>query len=182
MTISENILSLLQAQFQHETANYLRYTARASWARYKGFEATADFFTREAKGEHGHAKIVREYIEARNEAVKPEGLVFNNSSDFKFFDELFTTALLVEQDTTEKLNYIYAEAQKIGDYMTVVWVQKLIAEQIEEENLYTTIIDRMAQRGGYGYVGPDSEGFELFRKDPSAAHDIDMFLGEVFSK
>jgi ferritin len=159
--ISANILILLQEQFRHEMSNYLRYTARASWARYKGLESTGDFFTSEANGELEHAKTVREFIESRNEAVIPETLTYTDSSNFAGFDELFTTALAVERETTDMLNNIYAEAINIKDFQTSVWVQALIAEQTEEENLYQKILDRIAQRGD----------------DTGSVHDIDVWIG-----
>lgn len=173
--LSIQILTLLQKQFKHETSNALRYTARSSWARYRGFEGAADFFEKEAEGELGHAKAVREYIEARNEAVRPEGLSFTDPSDFGSFDVLFTSALAVEQLTTDMLHEIYSQALTIGDYMTTDWVQGLIREQVEEENLYQTIIDRMIQRGG---GGDQVTALSRFNQDPSAAHDIDVWLAE----
>jgi|WetSurMetagenome_2_1015567.scaffolds.fasta_scaffold84059_3 bacterioferritin B len=172
--LSSATLALLYAQYAHETSNQLRYIARSSWARFRGLEATADFFAREAKGEHGHAKIVRQFIEDRNEALVPE-IAYDEPADFSYFDELFTTALVVEQTTTEMLNNIYVCALKEGDIQTVAWVQALIAEQTEEENLYQTIIDHIVQRGGG--VAQD-EALDAFRKDLSAVHDIDAWIGE----
>ena len=173
--ISSNILSLLQAQYKHEMSNHFRYLARSSWARFRGLENTGDFFEKEAEGEKGHADIVRKYIEDRNEALDPVGLNFVESSLFTTFDELFTSAQMVERDTTESLQAIYAESFKAGDYMTCGWVLPLIIEQTEEESLYQTIIDRIVQRGGG--IGQE-ESIKAFRKDISAVHDIDLFLGE----
>lgn len=173
--LSRQILDLLQAQFKHETANHLRYVARASWARYRGFEGAGDFFEKEADGELAHAKVVREYIEARNEVVRPEGLSFTETSEFGSFDVLFTSALVVEQGTTDKLSEIFQQALTIGDVMTVQWVQGLISEQVEEESLYQTIIDRMVQRGG---GGDQVSALARFKDDPAAAHDIDVWLAE----
>ena len=173
--ISSNILSLLQAQYKHEMSNHFRYLARSSWARFRGLENTGDFFEKEAEGEKGHADIVRKYIEDRNEALDPAGLNFAESSLFTTFDELFTSAQMVERDTTESLQVIYAESFKAGDYMTCEWVMGLIKEQVSEEDEYQTIIDRIVQRGGG--IGQE-ESIKAFRKDISAVHDIDLFLGE----
>lgn len=160
--ISSNILELLQEQYRHEMRNHFRYLARSSWARYRGFEGAGDFFEQEAEGEKGHADKVRKYIEDRNEAVIIVPFDYSDSSNFADFADLFTTALEVERDTTERLSVIYAEAIKAMDYMTSSWVQSLIIENIEEENLYTTIIDRITARG----------------VDTAANHDIDVWLAE----
>jgi len=176
--LPRTILDLLQNQYKHESANHFRYIARSSWANKRGFNNTAVYFAKEANGELKHSSIVRDYIEQRNEAVEPSGFAFDDSSIFKTFDELFTTALKVEQETTDLLNNIYQEAIAVGDFMTSTWVQQLITEQIEEENIYQTIIDRMIQRGG---GGDEVTALNNFRKDQSASHDLDAWIGETFN-
>lgn len=173
--LSQQILSLLQKQYQHEMSNHLRYVARASWARYRGWEGAGDFFAKEAEGELGHARIVLGYIEDRNEAVNPSGLSFQETNEFGSFDVLFTSALQVEQTTTDMLSAIYTQALTLGDIMTVQWVQDLISQQVDEENEYKTIIDRMVSRGG----GMNQvTALENFRTDPDAIDDLDRWLAE----
>ena len=147
---------------------------RASWARYRGLENTGKFFDKEANGEKGHADIVRKYIEDRNETVESADITLSES--FSLYPELFLTALDVERLTTEMLNTIYLAAFKEGDIQTVVWVQALILEQTEEENLYQTIIDRISARGGNG---SQDMNITAFSSDPSAVHDIDMWIGSL---
>jgi ferritin len=155
--------------------NHFRYTIRASWARYRGFEGAGDFFEKEAAGEFGHAKLVRDYIEARNEAVLVAPYNFSDDTEFQYFDELFTTSLQVERDTTERLNAIYLESFKAGDIQTMGFVTQMIVEQTEEENIYQTTIDRIVQRGGGGL---QVDAFDAFRQDLSASHDVDVWIAE----
>ena len=168
-----NILGLLQLQYSHEMNNYRRYLIRSSWARNRGLENTGDFFEKEAEGEKTHADKVREYIEARNECLEPPNLDYEDSA-LSFMDELFTTALDIEYKTTDMLVNIYLESVRLGDIQTAVWVQELIAEQTEEENLYQAIIDRIIARGG-GIA--QNEAIKMFRADISGAHDIDVYIG-----
>jgi ferritin len=162
--LSAAALSLLQEQYRHETSNSLRYFARASWARFRGFEATADFFQREAGGERKHALKVQSWIEDRNEQLIPEPYSYNDPSAFVAFTDLFSSALGVERLTTAMLNTIYAQALSDADYQLVTQVSELVIEQIEEENLYQTILDRIASRGS----------------DAASAHDIDVWIGEQY--
>lgn len=162
--LSAVALGLLQTQFRHELSNNLRYLARSSWARFRGLEATADFFNKEAEGEMRHALLVRKWIEDRNETLVPEPFEFEDPSTFATFNSLFSTALEVERETTRMLNAIYAAALAEGDFQLVTQVSELCAEQIEEENLYQTILDRIAARGA----------------DNASAHDIDVWIGETF--
>jgi len=176
--LSRNILDLLQLQYKHEMSNHFRYIARSSWAKYRGFDSAGDFLDKESIGESGHAKIVRDYIEQRNETIIPCGFEFEENCTFTYYDELFTTAQKIEQLTTDMLNNIYAESIAVGDFMTSSWVQQLIIEQIEEENTYQSIIDRITQRGG---GGDQITALNAFRKDISATHDIEMWLREEFN-
>jgi ferritin len=163
--ISTVLLDLLQAQYRQETANSLRYFARASWARFRGFEATADFFVREAEGERKHADIVRGWIEDRNEALVPEPFAYDEPSTFAEYSKLFESAMAIEVATTESLSTIYASALKEGDFLLAAMVVELLKKQVEEENLYQSILDRIASRGS----------------DAASDHDIDIWIGGRFS-
>lgn len=164
--LSAAALAMLQEQYRHETCNEFRYMARSSWARFRGLEGIADFFKQEAKGEHKHSIIVKTWIEDRNEALIIEPLAYDEPSVWATFAELFETAIAVEYDTTQRLNAIYAQALEERDYQLVTQVSELVIEQIEEENLYRTILDRIAQRGN----------------DAGAAHDVDVWVAKKFVK
>ncbi len=164
--LSAVLLDMLQEQFRHETSNALRYTSRSSWTRYRGLESTADFFQQEAEGEYAHAAKVRGWIEARNCALVPEPYNYTDSSAFPDYASLFVSSQEIERNTTDRLNAIYAMALTERDYMLVTAVSELVHEQIEEENLYQTIIDRISTRG----------------QDAASVHDIDMWIGERFVK
>lgn len=162
--MSAAALGQLTEQFKHELSNSLRYLARSSWARYRGLEATADFFNREADGERKHAEAIRDHIEARGERLVIPPYTFDESADFASFEELFRAALVIEQDTTARLSSIYRSALEEGDAMLLIPIWKLIEEQIEEEDLYLTILDRIKTRGN----------------DAASAHDIDLWIGETY--
>ena len=176
-SIPAAVLSLLQAQFAHENANYFRYTARSTWASFSGLKGAAAFFSHEANDELDHAKIVRKYIESRNESVICAPFAFDEDGNIATFDELFTSALEVERATTAGIEEIYAEAYNVGDFMTCEWVGKMLAIQVEEENTYQEIIDRIVQRGGG--QGQDLS-LTVFRSDPAAVHDLDVWIGKHY--
>jgi ferritin len=165
-TLSAVTLSLLQEQYRHEISNALRYRARSSWARFRGFESTADFFAQEAKGEERHAAIVLKWIEDRNEALVPEPLTYTESSEYASFEALFQTALAIELETTRRLTIVYATALSEMDAQLMMQVSELVIEQTEEENLYRTILDRIESRS----------------RDAASSHDIDVWIGGRFVK
>jgi ferritin len=172
--ITSKVLTLLRNQYSHEMKNHVRYLVRASWARYRGLENTAVFFEKEAEGEKGHADAVRKYIEDRNETIDSADIVA--SETFNLYPELFLTALEVERETTDLLNAIFLTALQESDFQTLVWVQGLVSEQTEEENLYQTILDRISSRGGNG---SQDTNIIAFSSDPAAVHDIDTWIGSL---
>ncbi len=172
--ISSSVLALLTSQYAHEMGNHFKYLYRSTWARYRGLEGTADFFAKEAEGEKGHADLVRKYIEDRNEELLPSIDPYTRDT-FATYPDLFLSAQAVERQTTEYLGAIYSVAFSEGDFMTVNWLRDLIMEQVEEEELYQTIIDRIIQRGG-GIE--DGTAFAAFDSDLAAVHDIDVWLAE----
>ena len=169
MNLSENILSMLCTQFRHEKSNELRYTQRRAYADYKGFNNIAEFFKKQAEGEAEHAEKVASYIMDRSDVLKIEPLDFlDPSPDFGSLNvpALFESSLIVEQETTASLYAIYAAAMQEGDYMTASWLfSDLIPEQVEEEKIYQSTIDRI----------------NAYPACPSRDHDIDVWIGETFN-
>ena len=63
------------------------------------------------------------------------------------------------------LEGILALARQERDFLTEQWLLDsagLLKEQVEEENLYTTILDRIGQ----------------MKESPSLVHDLDVWVGE----
>jgi ferritin len=164
--LSASLLAMLQDQFRHEVSNAMRYFSRSSWARYRGFEATADFFRKQAEDEQSHVERVMDWIEDRNMALAPSPYAFNEHADWPAYNDLFITALDIERNTTAKLTAIYQAALAESDLLLLGPVGELLAEQAEEENTIQTILDRITARG----------------TDGAAVHDIDLWIGETFNK
>lgn len=160
--ISANVLSMLQAQYDHEKSNELRYIARSARADFLGLTNTAKFFRKEAEGEAGHAQKVLDFITARNEQLTAPN-ASGDSVEFEDFFSMFETAMQIELATTDKLKAIAARAMAEGDLQTFYWLADLIGEQVEEENLYQAILDRFA------LCGHDSSQIQLY----------DAWIGEL---
>lgn len=163
--LSQAMLERLKDQYAHETGNALRYYQRATSAEFHGLTGIASFFKKQAEGERSHADSVFEYVNNRNEQLPIAGLVFLDADLSASADPIvmFQTALEVEQQTTGMLQLILEQARNDRDYLTEQWLldpSGLLKEQIEEENLYQTILDRIKCMG-------DS---------PSLMHDLDVWL------
>jgi ferritin len=145
MRLSSFVLTALNAQAEHELSNEKKYRVLASWADFIGLSGCASFLRKQADGEHEHFLKVVSYIEDRNEKYISAGSVVPDYTPASFRDA-FVFAYEIETGTTEKINQLYQIAQTAGDYATCQWLLDsagLIKEQVEEENLTQTILDRI---------------------------------------
>ena len=146
MILSGNILNLLSVQYSHETANSIFYAALQSWADMRGLTGTASFFRKQSEGERGHADHVLSYIHDRNEQLAPKPVEIPVLTVGTFTD-LFKLAQERERLTSEMILAIKTQAEAEGDGATCQWLldpDGLIKEQVEEENVIQTILDRIA--------------------------------------
>jgi ferritin len=162
------MIETLGRQYQHETKNALRYYQRAIFAEQIGLTHIAAFFRKQADGERGHADAVMQFAVDRSAIIPLSGLTFTDPDIMSGTDPvaLFVSAREIENETTAMIEGILQQARDEKDFMTEQWIldpDGLLKEQCEEQNLYQTIIDHIAQMGG-----------------PSMIHDLDAWIGESY--
>jgi len=179
MILSANMLSLLSAQYAHEIKNALAYASMQSWAEMRGLDGTAAFFAGQSKGETDHANMVLAYIHARNEQLAT-GLPISWPTEFPAsFVGQFLQAQAIERATTDAIYAIKAQAEAEGDYATCAWLSRpdgLILEQVEEENVIQTILDRVTARRGLVTLDQEDGGTVPAEMPGEVIHDIDAWL------
>lgn len=178
MLLSSNLLAMLSAQYAHEISNSMFYSLLGSWASMRGLTGTAKLCAKQAEGEIAHAKSVIAYIDARNEQMVYAALLPPGEPPSTFLD-MFKMIQERERATTEAIIAIQREAGAENDFVTSAWLFKpdgLLLEQIEEENLAQTILDRIAARMGNI---PMQQGTEVMMasEEGAAIHDIDVWIG-----
>jgi ferritin len=138
--ISDTLIPMLQKQISHELRNELIYRTVASWAATKWLKGIQSYFSSQADGEAGHAKIIMGLLADANEPLAiPD--IENIPSGFTSCEQILSLYVETEAATTAVLETLYfaAEAQKaIGLSNTI---QSMLTEQIEEEGS----ADRLAQ-------------------------------------
>ncbi len=156
--IAEKIENSLNNQIKMEATASMQYLAMASWAEAKGYNGVADFFYKQADEERVHmVKLLRFVNERGGTAIVPNLEGF--SSEFTDINHLFTTFLESEEKVTNHVNQIVFECLEEKDYTIHNFMQWYVAEQVEEEALARTIIDKL------NIVGNDKGGLYLFDRD-----------------
>jgi ferritin len=156
--ISKKIEQLLNRQIELEFESSQYYLSMASWAERNGFGGTSAFLYRHADEERTHALKLFHFINDRGgQALVPE--LKAPPKDFKGVQEVFDRILKHEQGVTKEINGLVDGCMKEKDYTTHNFLQWYVSEQIEEERLAQTILDKLALIGG------EKGGLYLFDRD-----------------
>jgi ferritin len=122
-------------QIAHELKNYNLYKSYANYFSVEGIVDLDEYYHKRAHEENLHHNWLVDYLSAADfKFTYPT--VEQNTEKFSTYIEPFTQTVDREIQTTEMIYSIYKQCQLEGDYMTCSWLyEKLIKEQIEEENI-----------------------------------------------
>lgn len=156
--MKQQIQDIINRQIQMEAASSQTYLAMAVWADVNGYVGTSEFLYNQAQEERMHMmKLIRFINERGGEAVIP-GLEAPKN-DYKNLLEIFSTLLEHELNVTESINEIVYICLQEKDYTTHNFMQWYVSEQLEEEALARTILDKLK------LIGDDKGGLYLFDND-----------------
>ncbi|RZS93174.1 ferritin [Aquimarina brevivitae] len=152
------IEKLLNDQIKYEANAAAQYLAMASWADVKGYNGVAEFFYAQSQEERGHMTKLVKFVNERNgRAVIPA--VDQPKESYVSLLELFETFLKSEEFVTEKINNVIFECLQLKDYNVHNFMQWYVAEQLEEEAIARTLLDKLR------IIGDDKSGHYLFDRD-----------------
>lgn len=156
--MNSKIEKALNAQIEMEACASQIYLAMASWAENNGLNGTAQFMYAHSDEERFHMlKLVKFVNERGGNADIPA--VTKPSTDFKDLEDLFTRLLNHEIAVTTSINEMVGLCLDERDYTTHNFLQWYVSEQLEEEALARTILDKIK------LIGNDKGGMYLFDKD-----------------
>ena len=149
--INNNIESILNKQIQKEELSSRLYLSMAMWCEINGFPGASAFLYRHAEEERIHQLKIIHYVNERG----GKALLLDQeqpSSEFSSLQSVFEQVLDHEEYITGHINHIFGLAIEEKDYTTSNFLQWFISEQLEEENLMRTILDKIK------LVGDDKTG------------------------
>lgn len=168
--LSKKVENALNNQIRIEAESSQAYLSMASWAEVKGLEGISQFMYRHSDEERMHMLKLVKFVNERGghariselKAPKTEFGTFQ-----KMFQELYEHEIFVSNSINELVHVTLQEK----DYATHNFLQWYVSEQIEEEALARTILDKI------NLIGNDKGGLYLFDRDvlqlsaDSAAND-----------
>lgn len=156
--LTKKIEKELNNQILVEAESSQTYLAMASWAESEGFTGTVEFLYRHSDEERQHMlKLVR-YVNDRGSRANIPALK-KPVDKYTSVSQMFQTLLNHEMKVTNNINKLVALCLEEKDYTTHNFLQWYVSEQIEEEALAKTIMDKLK------LIGNDKSGLYMFDRD-----------------
>jgi len=148
----------LNDQVQKEASSSQFYLAMASWAERNGLNGTAKFMYQHSDEERFHMlKLIHFINERGGKAMIPS--LEQPPKEFNNLENVFELLLEHEIRVTESINNFVDICLQQKDYTTHNFVQWYVSEQLEEEALARTVLDKLRLIGG------DKGGMYMFDRD-----------------
>jgi len=145
--LHEKVEKALNKQITLEQFSSQLYLAMASWAEKKGYNGAANFLYAHSDEEREHMLKLFHYVNDRgNHAVVPAAQKPNHEYDSvqKVFEEIYSHEKMISEKINELVGICYEEK----DFTTANFLQWYVQEQIEEEKLFSTVLDKLNLLGG----------------------------------
>jgi len=137
------------------------YLSMAVWAENSGFEGVANFLYAHADEEREHMLKLIKFMTERGANAKVPAIA-EPPHDFGTLKACFTELLEHEMGVTNEINKLVHLTLSEQDYTTHNFLQWYVSEQIEEEALARTILDKLK------IIGTESgSGIYMFDRDIS---------------
>jgi len=144
--LSEKILDALNKQLNSELYSAYLYLAMSAWFDYKGLKGLAHWMRVQAREELEHAMKIYDYINDRGGRVVLDD-VKAVKREWSCVTEVFEHALEHERSVTKSIHDLLDLARSEGDKATEVFLHWFVNEQVEEEKIFSEILQLLKYGG-----------------------------------
>ncbi|HMB63069.1 MAG TPA: ferritin [Eudoraea sp.] len=156
--LTKKVEKALNDQIRIEAESSQVYLSMASWAEVKGLEGISLFMYKHSDEERLHMLKLVKYVNERGGHAHISDLKAPET-EFGTFQKMFQELYDHEIFVSGSINELVHVALQEKDYATHNFLQWYVAEQIEEEALARTILDKI------NLIGNDKGGLYLFDRD-----------------
>lgn len=161
----------LNEQIHKEEYSSRLYLAMAIWCEVNGYPGATSFLYQHAEEERMHMMKLVHFVNDRGGKALLE-TIEAPPKEFSSLLDVFTQIHEHELFITESINNLYGVTVEEKDYTTGNFLQWYITEQIEEESLFNTILDKIklvgADKAGMFHVDKELEGMTGGNAAPAA--------------
>ena len=156
--LTKKMEAALNQQIRVEAESSQAYLSMASWAEVKGLEGISQFMYKHSDEERMHMLKLVKYVNERGGHAHITALTAPET-EFGTFQKMFQKLYDHEIFVSKSINELVHVSLEEKDYATHNFLQWYVAEQIEEEALARTILDKI------NLIGNDKGGLYLFDRD-----------------
>ena len=156
--LQDAIIKKLNEQINLEFYSSNVYLQMSAWCSANGYEGAAAFLLRHADEEMMHMQKLFTYVNETT-GMPLLGKIEAPKNDYKSLKEVFEITLEHEKFVTAKINELVEVTFQHKDYSTFNFLQWYVAEQHEEEKLFSSIIDK------FNLVGEDGRSLYYIDRD-----------------
>jgi ferritin len=156
--MNPQIEAALNDQICKEASSSQYYLSMASWAESNGLSGTAYFMYAHSDEERFHMlKLVKFVNERGGRAIVPA--IAQPPSEFESVQRMFELLLQHELTVTQSINGLVDICLNEKDYTTHNFMQWYVSEQMEEEALARSILDKLR------LIGNEKGGMYIFDRE-----------------
>ena len=156
--LSANVVKLLNDQMNLEFYSSNLYLQMSAWCEQQGFEGAAKFLSAHAAEEMQHMRKLFTYLNETG-SVALISAIEAPSHEYKSLKEVIEITYEHEKLIKSKINELVGKTFEEKDYSAFNFLQWYVAEQHEEEKLFSGILDKL------NLLGEDGKGLFLVDKD-----------------
>jgi len=156
--LSSNVIKLLNDQMNLEFYSSNLYLQMSAWCEQNGFEGAAKFLSAHAAEEMQHMRKLFTYLNETG-ALAVITAIEAPAYEYKSLKEILELTYEHEKLITSKINELVGKTFEEKDYSAFNFLQWYVAEQHEEEKLFSGILDKL------NLLGEDGKGLFLIDKD-----------------
>jgi len=144
--IQDEIITLLNYRIQQEELSSRIYLAMSVWLELHGFAGAGKLWKSYSEEERKHAQWSYQYLLDLN--IQPNVPALEMPvQDFKGLQDIIIKSYSHEVEIALQCQQLAQHCQRLGDYMTLDFVQKFLREQVEELAKTNYWIDRLETFG-----------------------------------
>lgn len=140
--MNQKLVDAINDQLNYEIESAHIYLAMAGYVGSIGLEGFENWLMVQYEEELAHAKKFMSYLNERGARVRIAGFE-DPANDYKSILDVFEVSLKHEYTVTDRINKLMKLAHELNDYAAINFLQWYIAEQVEEEDSFGKVIDKI---------------------------------------
>jgi len=145
--LNKKVEKVLNKQIELELFSSQLYLAMASWSEKNGYNGSANFLYAHSDEEREHMLKLFHFVNDRNGyAIVPQ--IKQPSSEYDSIQSVYEEIYEHEKMISSEINNLVGVCYEEKDFTTANFLQWYVQEQIEEESLFSTILDKLNLLGG----------------------------------